>query len=71
MSEIAAEARTTPELVRGAPHRSSTHQIDAAALDDPDRWAMTWRAFKRKHGEPDRLDQADGHRPSALADQQR
>ena len=71
LSEIAAEARTTPELVRGAPHRSSTHQIDAAALDDPDRWAMTWRAFKRKHGEPDRLDQADGHRPSALADQQR
>jgi glycine dehydrogenase subunit 2 len=49
---IAAEARADPELVQRAPHRSSTHKIDAEALDDPRRWAMTWRAFLRKHGAP-------------------
>jgi glycine dehydrogenase subunit 2 len=46
---IADEARTNPHTVQSAPHRSSIHQIDAAALDDHQRWAMTWRAFRRKH----------------------
>jgi glycine cleavage system P protein (glycine dehydrogenase) subunit 2 len=50
LEAIAAEGRTHPEVVKSAPHRSSTHQIDTNALDDPDRWAMTWRAYQRKHG---------------------
>ncbi len=47
-AQVAQEARDNPELVRTAPHQSSIEEIDHDALDDPTRWAMTWRAFKRK-----------------------
>jgi glycine dehydrogenase subunit 2 len=52
LRQIAAEARTDPETVRRAPHAGPVHQIDEAAADDPSRWAMTWRAHRRKHGPP-------------------
>jgi hypothetical protein len=26
------------------------HYLDPAPMDDPNRWAMTWRAWTRKHG---------------------
>lgn len=45
---VAAEAYADPELVRGAPHYSTVHRIDHEPLDDPARWAMTWRAYRRK-----------------------
>ena len=45
------EAYSDPELVRSAPHRSSVHLFDPSPFDDPERWAMTWRAYKRKRGE--------------------
>ena len=35
-------------MVRSAPHNQAIHQVDAAAINDPDRWATTWRAYKRK-----------------------
>jgi glycine dehydrogenase subunit 2 len=50
LSHIADEARTDPELVKSAPHAAAIHQIEPGAIDDPDRLAMTWRAFQRKHG---------------------
>jgi glycine dehydrogenase subunit 2 len=50
LRQIAAEARADPELVRRAPHAGPVHRIDEAAVDDPDRWAMTWRAHHRKRG---------------------
>jgi glycine dehydrogenase subunit 2 len=48
MAHVANEARTDPELVRSAPHRSTIHTIDHGPLDDPDRWAITWRAYLKK-----------------------
>lgn len=49
LAEIAREAYEEPTVVLSAPHRSTVHRIDHESLDDPDRWAVTWRAYKRKH----------------------
>jgi glycine dehydrogenase subunit 2 len=51
LTEISKEAHTDPDLVRSAPHASTIHKIEEGAIDDPARWAMTWRGFVRKHGE--------------------
>jgi glycine dehydrogenase subunit 2 len=48
LAHVAEEARTNPELVKTAPHNSAIHTIDHAPLDDPNQWAMTWRAYRRK-----------------------
>lgn len=48
LSHVAEEARTDPEVVKSAPHNSTVHSIDHAPLDDPEKWAMTWRAYRRK-----------------------
>ena len=51
LAQVAEEARQDPELVRTAPHNSTVHSIDrlgAAHLDDPEKWAVTWRAYRRK-----------------------
>jgi glycine dehydrogenase subunit 2 len=48
LASVAREAREEPEMVRTAPHRSTIHAIDHAVLDDPARWAVTWRAYRRK-----------------------
>jgi glycine dehydrogenase subunit 2 len=48
VSQVAEEARTDLELVKTAPHNSTIHTIDHAPLDDPTRWAVTWRAYRRK-----------------------
>jgi len=51
ISHVADEAHMAPELVKSAPHNSTIHRIDHAPLDDPSRWAMTWRAYRRKAGD--------------------
>jgi len=48
MRQISREAYTNPELVKTAPHNSTIHKVNRAPLDDPKRWAMTWRAYLRK-----------------------
>jgi glycine dehydrogenase subunit 2 len=50
LAHVAEEARTNPDLVKTAPHNSTIHQVDHGPLDDPDRWAVTWRAYQRKLG---------------------
>jgi len=45
---VAEEARTDPGSVKTAPHRSTVHRNDPSTLDDPEAWAMTWRAYQRK-----------------------
>lgn len=50
MAEISREAYEEPETVLGAPYRSTVHQMDQAPHDDPERWALTWRAYLRKSG---------------------
>ena len=50
LAQVSEEAYSDPEHVRSSPHRSTVHQIDAGALDDPERWSLTWRAWQRKAG---------------------
>jgi glycine dehydrogenase subunit 2 len=50
LAHVAAEARSDPDLVESAPHNSTVHTIDHSPLDDPERWAVTWRAYQRKTG---------------------
>jgi len=57
LRHIAREAREHPEIVKTAPHRSVVHKItDESWFEDPTKWAITWRAFLKKHGRP-----APGH----------
>jgi glycine dehydrogenase subunit 2 len=51
LAHVAAEARSDPDLVKAAPHNSTIHTIDHGPLDDPERWAVTWRAYRRKMGQ--------------------
>ena len=41
--------RENPEILKHAPHRSTIHHVDHDALEDPKRWAITWRAYQRKY----------------------
>ncbi len=50
LGHVAAEAYSNPEIVRSAPHNSTVHTIDHSVFDDPAKWAITWRAYLRKHG---------------------
>ena len=49
LRKIVEEAYENPDIVKSAPHRSVVHKIDHASLDDPERWAITWRAHLRKN----------------------
>ncbi len=48
LAHVAQEARENPEVVRTAPHNCPVHTVDPVPLDDPEQWAMTWRAWRRK-----------------------
>jgi len=48
MRQIAKEAYENPEHVRSAPHNCPVHSIDGSVFDDPARWAVTWRGYRRK-----------------------
>ena len=50
LARISDEAYSDPEVIRSSPHSSTVHQIDPEPLDDPERWALTWRAWVRKGG---------------------
>jgi len=50
LKHIAEEARSDPERVKTAPHNSTVHRVEQASFDDPAEWAITWRAYLRKHG---------------------
>ena len=50
LERVCEEAYSDPELVKTAPHRSSNHRVVFDGFDDPERWAMSWRAYKRKKG---------------------
>lgn len=48
LAHVLEEGRRDPDLVKSAPHRQVAGQLDPAALDDPARWATTWRAYRAK-----------------------
>ncbi len=43
------EARTNPDYIKSAPHNSTVHQIDESHMDDPEKWATTWKMFLKKY----------------------
>ncbi len=49
LKTIFAEAHTDPETVKTAPHRSVCAQLDESNMDDPGKWAITWRSYLRKY----------------------
>ncbi len=49
LRHIAEEARSEPETVTTAPHRSVVSRIDESWMDDPEKWAITWRSYIKKH----------------------
>jgi len=51
LEEVSREAYTNPEIVKTAPHNQAVHQLDDGHLEDPERWAMTWRAYTKKHAQ--------------------
>ena len=51
MEIVCREAAEDAELVKGAPYNAPVHQLaHPEELDDPEKWALTWRAYKRKFG---------------------
>ena len=48
LAHVLEEGRADPDLVRTAPHQQVVAKIESSTLDDPDRWATTWRAYLRK-----------------------
>ncbi len=53
LEKVVEEAYQNPEKVRNAPYRSVVHKIDQSSLDDPQRWAISWRSYLKKHGPKD------------------
>ena len=51
LAQISDEAYSNPDIVLTAPHNQVIRKLGPESLDDPNRWAMTWRAFKRKKAE--------------------
>jgi glycine dehydrogenase subunit 2 len=48
LEKVIREAYETPEIFEAAPHNSSIHLVNAHAFDDPSKWAMSWRSYRRK-----------------------
>ena len=49
LRKISEEAYEDPEKVKNAPYNSVVHKIDHSTLDDPEKWAITWRAYLKKN----------------------
>jgi glycine dehydrogenase subunit 2 len=47
--QISQEAYKNPEIVKTAPHNCAISKIDPAPSLNPKKWAMTWRAYLKKH----------------------
>lgn len=50
LEKIAEEAYADPAKVKGAPYNSVVHRIDPGWFDNPALWAISWRAYQKKHG---------------------
>jgi glycine dehydrogenase subunit 2 len=48
LQRVSDEAYDNPEIVKTAPHSSVIHRPGHDTLDDPDKWAVTWRSYLKK-----------------------
>lgn len=51
LKQMSDEAYSNPEIIKTAPHNSTVHHTHHDPFDDPDEWAVTWRAYLRKTGQ--------------------
>jgi glycine dehydrogenase subunit 2 len=51
LRQISAEAYSNPEIIKTSPHNCTVHQTLHEPFDNPDEWAVTWRAYLRKTGQ--------------------
>jgi len=51
IKQVCHEAYVDPHLVKAAPYNHPIHRIRTESLEDPQLWAMTWRAYQRKHAD--------------------
>ncbi len=49
LAQIAHEARTSPEVVRSAPHSSTIHRVRPGEMDRPETWAPSWRSYRARY----------------------
>lgn len=50
LQRLSDEAYSDPEILKTAPHNSSSYRRnDEESLDDPTKWATTWAAYLKKH----------------------
>jgi glycine dehydrogenase subunit 2 len=52
LEHVIDEAYNDPETVKTAPHNQAIHQVDGSRVNEPERWATTWRAHQRKAAAP-------------------
>jgi glycine dehydrogenase subunit 2 len=48
LEQVSKEAYENPDLVKTAPHNSVTRRPGHDTLDDPEKWAVTWRSYLKK-----------------------
>ena len=48
LKEISEQAYSDPESLKGAPYKSASDQLPQNQFNDPETWAMTWKAYKIK-----------------------
>lgn len=48
LTQVVEEAYSNPDNVKNAPHNSVVHKIDPSTLDDPEKWAISWRSYLKK-----------------------
>jgi glycine dehydrogenase subunit 2 len=50
LRQVSKEAYEDPELVKSAPHNQVVHKVPNPSIDEPERIAVTWRAYQKKKG---------------------
>lgn len=48
LKKVAEEAYKNPKKAKNSPYRSTIHKINPSPLNDPKKWAITWRAYLKK-----------------------
>jgi glycine dehydrogenase subunit 2 len=49
LEQVIKECYETPDVVLHAPHKSAVRHFDHDILEDPARWAITWRSYQKKY----------------------
>lgn len=49
LKHVFNEAYENPQIFEHAPHRSVSHMVDESGMDDPQKWAITWRQYQKKY----------------------